>query len=110
MLKGAVQVFTNGVPLHVELNASGAILHRSETGLAHDAFQHHAPGYVHGDGRCFQGIVIGFTMGAMQGCRFVSALKVIGEGDTCRTNFLQLGAALVKLIVIFRHNKPLEHP
>jgi hypothetical protein len=45
VLEGLVGLGTDFFALDVDLDAAGAVLQGCETGLAHDALEHHAPGH-----------------------------------------------------------------
>ncbi|MOA33915.1 hypothetical protein D3C78_1552540 [compost metagenome] len=57
-------------------------MHGGETGLAHDALEHHAAAYAHAHSRGFEGFGVLLGMRGLDGSGMVRGLEVVGEGHT----------------------------
>ncbi len=101
VLERGVQVHTHVFTAHIQLDAAAAraerrILQGAEAGLAHDALEHHAAGYLGGGAQgnqLFCGLVV---VGREQGFCFVFGLEVVGE-----SNALTSGLLLAQCLELF---------
>ena len=64
-LEGGIIFLTHIVPLYIDLDIPLAVQHMGKTGLAHDAFAHHAPGNA--DFPAFQFVIGGHNIPAVMG-------------------------------------------
>ena len=109
MLEGLVRSLADGVARNVELDAAAHVLHGRETGLAHEALEHHAAG----DGR-FHGLrldlLVGFPApGLVQvGCEVLAA-EVVREGGAALSQFGELRAPLRDYLVFVLLQRLLGH-
>jgi predicted phage tail protein len=70
-----------------------------ETGFAHDAFAHHAPGQAYLNRGCFKILVWCCAMLVMQGFGQMLAPEIIGESLTLTTQGFKFFAALGNQLV-----------
>ena len=90
MLEAGIHRLAHVLALDIDLDAPGAVLQRAKTGLSHDPFEHHAPGYL-GQAALGQQILAGLAaMGCKESLGAVGGFEIIGK---CHPRALRLQLA-----------------
>ena len=79
--------------VQIKLDLPSGILHGGEAGLAHWAFEHHAPRDFYGHGLRVQLFFAHFAVLCVQIGGECVAAEIVGEGDTLLADFVQFFAA-----------------